>query len=125
MSSGARTGRTCSRVSCRALATSTLTYIYSEQIAHLGPIAMFSEPHAYDLCERHAARLTVPQGWQVKRDAPIIDAPGPTHDDLMAIADAVREVAASFVEQDRSDLPERVVTPTSLGRRGHLRAVSD
>lgn len=125
MSSGARTGRTCSRVSCRALATSTLTYIYSEQIAHLGPIAMFSEPHAYDLCERHAARLTVPQGWQVKRDAPIIDAPGPTHDDLMAIADAVREVAASFVEQERSDLPERVVTPTSLGRRGHLRAVSD
>lgn len=125
MSSGARTGRTCSRVSCRALATSTLTYIYSEQIAHLGPIAMFSEPHAYDLCERHAARLTVPQGWQVKRDAPIIDAPGPTHDDLMAIADAVREVAASFADQERTELSERVVTPTSLGRRGHLRAVSD
>lgn len=86
---------------------------------------MFSEPHAYDLCERHAARLTVPQGWQVKRDTPAVDAPGPTQDDLMAIADAVREVAASFVDQERTDLPERVVSPTSLGRRGHLRAVSD
>lgn len=125
MSSIARTGRICSRVSCRALATSTLTYIYSEQIAHLGPIAMFSEPHAYDLCERHSARLTVPQGWQVKRDAPVLDAPGPTHDDLMAIADAVREVAATYEGRDRAEVEERVVTPTTLGRRGHLRAVSD
>ena len=40
----------------------TLTYIYAESRAVLGPIATFSEPHAYDLCERHAARLTVPNG---------------------------------------------------------------
>lgn len=125
MSSANRSGRVCSRVSCRALATSTLTYIYSEQIAHVAPIAMFSEPHAYDLCERHAARLTVPQGWHVQREAPSLDSPGPTLDDLMAIADAVREVAATFEHSDQSNLDERAMQTNSLGRRGHLRAVSD
>lgn len=125
MSSTARSGRVCSRVSCRSIATSTLTYIYSEQIAHLAPIAMFSEPHAYDLCERHSSRLTVPQGWQVVRELPTLDSPGPSPDDLMAIADAVREVAAKFESPDRAQVDESVLHSNSLGRRGHLRAVAD
>ena len=114
------TGRPCSRVSCRAAATMTLTYIYSESRAVLGPIAMFAEPHAYDLCERHASRLTVPNGWSVERESQTTDAVGPSEDDLMAIADAVREVARTHQES---------VTPVSqqqsapVGRRGHLRAV--
>lgn len=24
------------------------------------------DPHSYDLCDRHGARLTVPQGWQLR-----------------------------------------------------------
>ena len=114
------TGRPCSRVSCRAAATTTLTYIYAESRAVLGPIAMFSEPHAYDLCERHAARLTVPTGWSVEREVSDAVGVGPSEDDLMAIADAVREVARSFEDEPAS-------TPTTsaaqVGRRGHLRAV--
>ena len=112
-------GRTCSRVSCRSAATMTLTYIYAESRAVLGPIATFSEPHAYDLCERHAARLTVPNGWSVERESSTSEGVGPSEDDLMAIADAVREVART--PQESAD-----PTPTqtaSVGRRGHLRAV--
>jgi hypothetical protein len=99
----------------------TLTYIYAESRAVLGPIATFSEPHAYDLCERHAARLTVPNGWSVEREAISSVGVGPSEDDLMAIADAVREVAAKDIE---AIAPTQ--TPSAqqqLGRRGHLRAV--
>lgn len=114
------TGRTCSRVSCRASATMTLTYIYSESRAVLGPIAAFSEPHAYDLCARHAARLTVPNGWSVDREALVTESPGPNEDDLMAIADAIREVAR-VSEPDTSAATAK--DSSHLGRRGHLRSV--
>lgn len=113
-------GRSCSRVSCRASATMTLTYIYAESRAVLGPIATFSEPHAYDLCERHAARLTVPNGWSVEREALNSVGIGPSEDDLMAIADAVREVARSHEE---NITPATSTNPAQVGRRGHLRAV--
>jgi hypothetical protein len=98
----------------------TLTYIYADSRAVLGPIATFSEPHAYDLCERHAARLTVPNGWSVEREAISGESLGPSEDDLMAIADAVREVARNHQE---SSAPEAPANPTHVGRRGHLRAV--
>jgi len=113
-------GRPCSRVSCRTAATMTLTYIYADSRAVLGPIAMFSEPHAYDLCERHAARLTVPNGWTVERELHESEGQGPSEDDLMAIADAVREVARSHQEQPRERTSPQV---SQVGRRGHLRAV--
>jgi hypothetical protein len=98
----------------------TLTYIYAESRAVLGPIAMFSEPHAYDLCERHAARLTVPNGWTVERELHESEGQGPSEDDLMAIADAVREVARNHQEQPGESTSPQV---SHVGRRGHLRAV--
>jgi hypothetical protein len=113
-------GRPCSRVSCRAAATMTLTYIYAESRAVLGPIATFSEPHAYDLCERHATRLTVPNGWSVEREIANGEGAGPSEDDLMAIADAVREVARNHQEEVAPTSPAQV---SQVGRRGHLRAV--
>lgn len=114
------TGRTCSRVSCRSVATMTLTYIYAESRAVLGPIATFSEPHAYDLCERHASKLTVPNGWSVERENISAEGIGPSEDDLMAIADAVREVAKTH----QSSETELAGSHSSqIGRRGHLRAV--
>lgn len=113
-------GRSCSRVSCRSSATMTLTYIYSESRAVLGPVATYSEPHAYDLCERHAARLTVPNGWSVEREVASTQAAGPSEDDLMAIADAVREVARAENENAPTTSPAQ---NSPVGRRGHLRAV--
>jgi len=116
-----RTGRICSRVSCRATATMTLTYIYSDSTAVLGPLATFAEPHSYDLCDKHSARLTVPNGWNVIRHAAESDSPGPSEDDLMAIADAVREAANANLQPDILETPQN--SQASVGRRGHLRAV--
>ena len=121
MSSQLRTGRACSRVSCRSVASMTLTYIYADSTAVLGPLATFSEPHSYDLCEKHSARLTVPNGWEVIRQSIDADATGPSEDDLMAIADAVREVAQAPRSQESA--PEISASHASVGRRGHLRAV--
>jgi hypothetical protein len=121
MSSHLRSGRTCSRVSCSSVASMTLTYIYSESTAVLGPLATFSEPHAYDLCDKHSTRLTVPNGWNVIRQSVDENSSGPSEDDLMAIADAVREVAQSAVEGHNSSATPQ--SHSSVGRRGHLRAV--
>ena len=121
MSSQLRTGRVCSRVSCRSGAMMTLTYIYADSTAVLGPLATFSEPHSYDLCEKHSARLTVPNGWEVIRQSIDADATGPSEDDLMAIADAVREVAQA--PRTQAIAPEISASHANVGRRGHLRAV--
>ena len=121
MSSHLRSGRTCSRVSCSSVASMTLTYIYAESTAVLGPLATFSEPHAYDLCDKHSTRLTVPNGWNVIRPAADENQTGPSDDDLMAIADAVREVAQSALVDQAS--PAISQSHSSVGRRGHLRAV--
>ena len=60
-------GRPCSKVACRADAVATLTYVYADSMAVLGPLSGKPEPHSYDLCEKHAERMSVPQGWQVIR----------------------------------------------------------
>ena len=57
--------RRCSRASCTNAAIKTLTYIYSDSTAVLGPLATYAEPHNYDLCADHSERLTVPVGWNV------------------------------------------------------------
>lgn len=121
MSKLARSGRSCSRVSCRALAAMTLTYIYSDSTAVLGPLATFSEPHSYDLCEAHGKRLTVPNGWTVIKEESSQLNQGPSDDDLMAIADAVREVAKRTEETPTESSEDN--SHASIGRRGHLRAV--
>ncbi|HEX7405968.1 MAG TPA: DUF3499 domain-containing protein [Candidatus Nanopelagicaceae bacterium] len=119
MSPSSRLGRGCSRSGCRRKALMTLTYVYAESVAVVGPLATFAEPHAYDLCEFHGNRLTVPNGWNVIRQERDASESGPTDDDLMAIADAVREVAKSPVESGKVQSAQN----PELGRRGHLRAV--
>ena len=109
--------RRCSRTACRRPAVATLTYVYGDQTAVLGPLATFAEPHAYDLCDEHSERLSAPRGWEVLRLAPDPDALGPSTDDLLALADAVRE-AARPVEPVVPPAP-----PTEIGRRGHLQVL--
>ena len=59
--------RRCSRTPCGRPAVQTLTYVYADQTAVLGPLATFAEPHAYDLCALHGERLSAPRGWEVLR----------------------------------------------------------
>jgi hypothetical protein len=107
--------RRCSRNACTRSAVATLTYVYRDSTAVLGPLATYAEPHCYDLCADHAERLTAPRGWEVVRLAPDGTDPGPSVDDLEALADAVREAARARPEDD-----EPVLTGA---RRGHLRMV--
>lgn len=60
-------GRGCSKVACGETAVSTLTYVYADSMAVLGPLSARPEPHSYDLCDRHSQRLSAPQGWQIVR----------------------------------------------------------
>ena len=55
--------RRCSRTACSKPAIATLTYVYGDQTAVVGPLATFAEPHTYDLCANHAEGLTAPRGW--------------------------------------------------------------
>jgi hypothetical protein len=95
-----------------------LTYVYRDSTAVLGPLAALVEPHCYDLCERHADRMTAPRGWDVVRlPAATPEDEEARTDDLEALANAVREAT-------RPRSPEE---PTGqgveVGRRGHLRVL--
>jgi hypothetical protein len=110
--------RACSRPGCKQPAVYTLTYVYRDSTAVLGPLAAYVEPHCYDLCSDHAGRLTAPRGWEVVRlpVEPADTAPSQA-DDLEALANAVREAA----------LPQPGAEPVGqgieVGRRGHLRVL--
>ena len=108
----------------------TLTYVYSDQTAVLGPLATYAEPHAYDLCEAHSERLSAPRGWEIMRLAPDPDALGPSSDDLLALADAVREAARPLPPQQQTAQAAGPAqsgpaqeTGREVGRRGHLRVL--
>ena len=88
--------------------------------AVVGPLATYAEPHAYDLCDPHSERLSAPRGWEVLRLAHD-DEQGPSSDDLLALADAVREAAQPRpVEQPlRPGPPGRGCPPRSPDVRPH------
>lgn len=104
----------------------TLTYVYSDQTAVLGPLATYAEPHAYDLCDAHSDRLSAPRGWEVLRLAPDQDDSGPSTDDLLALADAVREAARPVARPSAGGPGSRDDAGGAgrdIGRRGHLRVL--
>ena len=110
--------RCCSRTACKQPPVYTLTYVYRDSTAVLGPRAAYGEPHCYDLCAKHAERLTVPRGWDGVR------LPGDpvqqSVDDLEALANAVREVSQ---QQHQRPAVEPVGQGVEVGRRRHLRMV--
>jgi hypothetical protein len=113
---------------CKKPALYTLTYVYRESTAVLGPLAAYTEPHCYDLCEAHAGRLTAPRGWDVVRLPG--DPAAQAIDDLEALANAVREAAIPALPDgaDGTGGPagpgtEPVGQGTEVGRRGHLRVL--
>lgn len=118
----------------------TLTYVYSDSTAVVGPLATVREPHTWDLCLGHATRITAPRGWELVRHA----APLPTNpdeDDLVALADAVREGRVSGGPpvtgfSDPSGVLHQGVARSGIApapprsgaagrRRGHLRVLPD
>ncbi len=106
--------RLCSRTGCVLPAKATLTYAYADQQAVLGPLSSSPEPGGFDLCDYHGQRTSVPVGWELLK-LPIDDSqPGVVADDLLALAEAIRDVGQQPDEPD-----ERPAAPQ--GRRvGHL-----
>jgi Protein of unknown function (DUF3499) len=120
--------RRCSRTACGRPAVATLTYVYADSTAVLGPLATYAEPHCYDLCSEHSERLTAPRGWEVVRLATDTGPARPSGDDLEALANAVRE-AARPVDHNGGAPPghqganARDFDPMEIARRGHLRVL--
>jgi hypothetical protein len=113
--------RRCSRTPCGRPAVATLTYVYADQTAVLGPLSTYAEPHAYDLCELHSERLSAPRGWAVMRLVTDRPSAGPSEDDLLALADAVREAGRPQPEPRVDPVDE---TGRESTRRGHLRVLT-
>lgn len=98
--------------------------MYADSIAVLGPLALRAEPGSYDLCDAHAVTMTPPRGWEIIR-LPAADQPDPQpdQDDLLALADAVREVGLALdPEPVAASVPRGVV---EIGRRRHLTVLAD
>lgn len=96
----------------------TLTFVYADSTAVLGPLALRSEPGCYDLCRPHSRGLSVPRGWEVIRLPGDLNSPRASADDLMALADAVRRVGMG------DGVPEPV-QPAVSRRKGHLAVLAD
>jgi hypothetical protein len=108
----------------------------------VGPLATVSEPHSWDLCVGHASRITAPRGWELVRHAGPLPM-YPDDDDLVALADAVREGRvrapgdvrapqhAGFSDPAPATNGAAVMAPpaqrpeTNGRRRGHLRVLPD
>jgi hypothetical protein len=116
-----RSGRRCLRTGCTNAAVATLTFVYADSTAVVGPLATCSEPHSYDLCEQHALRLTAPRGWDVVRHDGEFAEPEPSVDDLTALAEAVREAGRA----DRPVDPVGTVAAAGGGRRSPHRVLPD
>jgi hypothetical protein len=126
--------RVCSRTACKQSPVYTLTYVYRDSTAVLGPLAAYPEPHTYDLCATHASRLTVPRGWDVVRLP--VDPAREGADDLEALANVVREAGrgaptapprAAAPAPAPGSRPAPAAEPVGQGvetaRRGHLRVL--
>ncbi len=137
--------RRCCRPGCPQYAVATLTFVYSDSTAVIGPLATAAEPHSWDLCVSHAGRITAPRGWELVRHAGPLPS-SPDEDDLVALADAVRERRdgvmfgnGSAAFGDYTDLTNGApvgtngavlappsTQPAKVGRRrGHLRVLPD
>lgn len=111
----------------------TLTYVYSDSTAVVGPMATVREPHTWDLCLSHASRITAPRGWEmVRHSAPLPI--NPDEDDLIALAEAVREGRLPSAPpmtgfSDPTSAAAHAIAPSSPPptgrRRGHLRVLPD
>ncbi|MBS9534882.1 DUF3499 domain-containing protein [Mycobacterium sp. M1] len=132
--------RRCCRPGCPHYAVATLTFVYSDSTAVVGPLATAAEPHSWDLCVNHASRITAPRGWElVRHPGPLVS---PEDDDLIALAEAVRERESGRAAPASGWYPQpapagsgpaessaAVLAPShakSNGRRrGHLRVLPD
>ncbi|MFK8022603.1 MAG: DUF3499 family protein [Ilumatobacter sp.] len=71
--------RHCSRSGCAEIAAVTLSYHYATSQVWIDHLTPERDPHFYDLCDRHADRLSVMRGWHLD------DRRGARRGDLIAV----------------------------------------
>lgn len=91
--------RRCCRPGCPHYAVATLTFVYSDSTAVIGPLATAREPHSWDLCVGHAGRITAPRGWELVRHA----GPLPSHPDEDDLVGADRFGTGAAVDEGDDD----------------------
>ena len=79
------TQRLCTKTACSNSAAATLTFSYADSTVVLGPMSQRVEPHAHDLCAKHAQQFTAPVGWEFLQLTENLQ----DDDDLLAVANAV------------------------------------
>ncbi len=98
-----------------------MTYGYKEATAVIGPLSPVPQPGALDLCKEHANSVTAPVGWQMVRlQTEFEDAP-PSDNDLMALADAIREASQRDVPPPKRAQREIRRPAADVNRRPHAR----
>ena len=85
--------RKCTRRTCPHPAVAALTCDYGHNTVVIGPLPMQREPYATELCEAHVAKFTAPLGWEIIRLASNFEPAPPSPDDILALAEVVREVS--------------------------------
>lgn len=144
--------RRCSRPGCSRPAQATLTFVYADSVAVVGPLAPGDEPHSWDMCEEHSSRITVPRGWEMIRldsngrrssaahssgfDSFGVDRNGKAaplsekkdDDDLTALVDSVREITQNQAQRDknysRQSLGAEFISGETAGARHDYRGPS-
>jgi hypothetical protein len=91
---GSRLRRLCARAGCNAPAVATLRFEPTERLAWLAELDESAARTQGDLCQRHAAALVLPRGWELHDER--IAAPQVASDDAQPVE--ARPVDARPVE---------------------------
>jgi hypothetical protein len=109
---GSRLRRLCARAGCNAPAVATLRFEPTERLAWLAELDESAARTQGDLCQRHAAAVVLPRGWELHDErvaAPLVDPvdapPAPVAQETVAIeiVEAVEEEAAVADEAAEPD----------------------
>jgi Protein of unknown function (DUF3499) len=97
---GSRLRRLCARAGCNAPAVATLRFEPTERLAWLAELDESAARTQGDLCQRHAAALVLPRGWQLHdervlapRAAPVAEPPAPAAIGIVEADEEERAVA--------------------------------
>lgn len=67
--------RRCARPDCHDLAATTLAYEYGTSTVWITHLTDEAHPMTHDLCPRHADRMSVPVGWQLRDRRDVVPLP--------------------------------------------------
>ncbi len=67
--------RRCARPDCHDLAATTLSYEYGTSTVWITNLSGEAHPMTHDLCPRHADRMSVPVGWQLRDRRDVVPLP--------------------------------------------------